>query len=75
MSLQQQFNKFEEKIKLTWNDEKLKTIREKDESIRSDIKAAFKEKGYPVKNSVFFYKDLMQQKQPLYLSMMTMILM
>lgn len=50
MSLQQQFNKFEENIKLTWNDDKLKTIREKDESIRLDIRAAFKEKGYPVKD-------------------------
>ena len=50
MSLQQQFNKFEEKIKLTWSDDKLKTIREKDESIRSDIRDAFKEKGYPVKD-------------------------
>jgi len=50
MSLQSQFSKFEEKIRLTWNDTKLKEIREKDESIRDDIKSAFKDKGYPVED-------------------------
>jgi hypothetical protein len=48
MSLQSQFSKFEEKIRLTWSDNKLKEIREKDESIREDIKSAFKDKGYSV---------------------------
>ena len=48
MSLQNQFAKFEEKIRLTWSDEKLKQIREKDESIKEDIRIAFKDKGYPV---------------------------
>jgi hypothetical protein len=48
MSLQSQFSKFEEKIRLTWNDSKLKEIREKDESIQEDIRSAFKEKGYSV---------------------------
>lgn len=49
MALQNQFIKFEEKIRLTWNDSKLKKIREKDESIRSDIRTSFKEEGYSVK--------------------------
>jgi hypothetical protein len=48
MSLQNQFSKFEEKIRLTWSDAKLKELREKDESIQGDIRSAFKEKGYPV---------------------------
>ena len=48
MSLQTQFIKFEEKIRLTWQDSRLKKIREKDESIRSDIREAFKKEGYPV---------------------------
>ena len=50
MSLQTQFIKFEKNIRLTWQDDKLKKIREKDDSIRSDIRAAFKKEGYPVKN-------------------------
>lgn len=49
MGLQQQFIKFEKKIRLTWNDDKLENIREKDESIRSDIRTAFKEKDYILK--------------------------
>jgi hypothetical protein len=49
MGLQAYFKEFEDNIRLTWSDEKLKTIREKDTSIQSDIKLAFKEKGYPVR--------------------------
>jgi hypothetical protein len=48
MSLQNQFSKFEEKIRLTWSDAKLKELREKDKSIQEDISSAFKDKGYPV---------------------------
>jgi len=48
MGLQNQFQKFNEKIQLTWADEKLKEIREKDESIKEDIRSAFKNNGYPV---------------------------
>ncbi len=48
VSLQNQFNKFDGNIYLTWQDEKLKKIREKDESIKEDIINDFKEKGYPV---------------------------
>jgi hypothetical protein len=33
MELQAHFKEFEDKIRLTWSDEKLKTIREKDTSI------------------------------------------
>jgi hypothetical protein len=48
MSLQNQFSKFEEKIRLTWFDSQLKELREKDDSIQEDIRSAFKNKGYPV---------------------------
>jgi predicted nucleotidyltransferase len=48
MSLQKQFAEFNDKIRLTWNDNKLKLIREKDESIQTDIRSAFKDAGYPV---------------------------
>jgi predicted nucleotidyltransferase len=48
MSLQNQFLKFDDNIRLTWQDDKLKAIREKDDSIQKDIRAAFKDKGYPI---------------------------
>jgi hypothetical protein len=48
MSLQNQFSKFEENIRLTWSDRKLKEIRKKGESIQEDICSAFKKKGYSV---------------------------
>jgi hypothetical protein len=54
MGLQTHFKEFEDKIRLTWSDEKLKTIREKDTSIQGDIKLAFKEKGYPV---LYFFQQ------------------
>lgn len=49
MSLQTQFTKFDENIRLTWKDEKIKKIKEKNESICDDIREKFKEKGYSVK--------------------------
>jgi len=48
MSLQNQFSKFEDKIRLTWSDSQLKELREKDNSIQEDIRSAFKKEGYPV---------------------------
>jgi len=48
MSLQTQFNKFNETISLSWQDEKIKNIREKNDSILEDIKKKFKEEGYPL---------------------------
>jgi len=48
MSLQTQFNKFNKAISLSWQDEKIKKIREKNDSILEDIKKVFKEEGYPV---------------------------
>jgi predicted nucleotidyltransferase len=48
MGLQKQFAEFNDKIRLTWKDDKLKKIREKDESIQVDIRTAFKEAGHPV---------------------------
>jgi hypothetical protein len=54
MGLQAHFKEFGDKIRLTWADEKLKTIREKDTSIQGDIKLAFKERGYPV---LYFFQQ------------------
>ena len=48
MGLQSQFNKFNENISLSWQDDRIKKIREKNESILGDIKEEFKESGYPV---------------------------
>jgi hypothetical protein len=48
MSIQKQFAKFHDAIKLTREDGRYKEAREKDDSIKSDIKAAFKDAGYPV---------------------------
>jgi hypothetical protein len=41
MSIQTQFNKFNKVISITRESEDYKAIREKDDSIRSDIKEAF----------------------------------
>ena len=48
MSIQKQFDKFHDNIKLTREDKAYKEAREKDDSIKSDIKSAFKDAGYPV---------------------------
>lgn len=48
MSIQTQFNKFNKAISISRESDDYKAIREKDESIRSDIKKAFKEAGYPI---------------------------
>lgn len=50
MSIQNQFNKFHDAIKLTRESDSYKAAREKDDSIKEDIKKAFKEEGYPVIN-------------------------
>lgn len=52
MSLQKQFNIFNKKIMVGWQDDKMKKIREKNEGengIEKQIKDKFKEEGYPVK--------------------------
>lgn len=52
MSLQKQFNKFNEEIRVTWQDSKMKEIRGKNEGengIEKQIKSKFKEEGYPIK--------------------------
>lgn len=54
MSLQKQFIKFDENIRLTWQDDKIRKIREKDESIKENIRKKFKEKGYSVQE---FFKQ------------------
>lgn len=51
MSLQTQFNKFNETLSLSWQDDKIKNIREKNDSILEDIREKFEEKGYPVVDS------------------------
>ncbi len=48
MSIQKQFSKFHDAIKLTRENASYKEAREKDDSIKVEIKAAFKEAGYPI---------------------------
>lgn len=48
MSIQTQFNKFNNTISITRESDDYKAIREKDNSIKSDIKEACKEAGYPI---------------------------
>ena len=48
MSIQKQFNKFHDAIKLTRENARYKEAREKDDSIKAEIKAAFKDAGYPI---------------------------
>jgi len=51
MGIQNQFNKFHDAIKLTRTDDAYSEAREKDDSITNEIKVAFKDAGYPVKNT------------------------
>lgn len=48
MGIQAQFDKFHDKIKLGREDDAYKKARERDDSIKEGVKAAFKEAGYPV---------------------------
>lgn len=48
MSLQRKFEKFNENIRVTWQDDKMKEIRDKNTSIETDIKNKFKDEGYTV---------------------------
>lgn len=48
MSLQKKFEKFNENIRITWQDEKMREIREKNDNIETDIKNKFKSEGYIV---------------------------
>ena len=48
MTIQRQFNKFHDKIKLGRQDDAYKKARVRDTSITSDIKKKFAEEGYPV---------------------------
>ena len=48
MGIQTHFDKFHDKIKLTREDGAYKRARERDDSIKADVKAAFSEADYPV---------------------------
>lgn len=48
MGVQTQFDKFHSKIKLGRADQAYKKARERDDSITSDVRTAFKDAGYPV---------------------------
>ena len=48
MSIQTHFNKFHDKIKLGREDDAYKKARERDDSIKAEVKTAFSEAGYPV---------------------------
>ena len=48
MGIQTHFNKFHDKIKLGREDDAYKKARERDDSIKAEVKTAFREAGYPV---------------------------
>ena len=48
MSIQTHFDKFHDKIKLGREDDAYRKARERDDSIKIDVKSAFKTAGYPV---------------------------
>ena len=48
MSIQTHFDKFHDKIKLGREDDAYRKARERDDSIKGDVKSAFKTAGYPV---------------------------
>lgn len=48
MGIQTHFNKFHDKIKLGREDDAYKKARDRDDSIKADVKTAFDEEGYPV---------------------------
>lgn len=48
MGIQTHFNKFHGKIKLGREDDAYKKARNRDDSIKRDVKAAFKDAGYPI---------------------------
>ena len=48
MSIQTHFDKFHDKIKLGREDDTYKKARDRDDSIKAEVKTAFSEAGYPV---------------------------
>ena len=48
MGIQTHFNKFHGKIKLGREDDAYKKARNRDDSIKADVKVAFKDAGYPI---------------------------
>ena len=48
MGIQTHFNKFYDKIKLSREDGAYKKARERDDSIKKEVKSAFNEAGYPI---------------------------
>ena len=48
MGIQAHFDKFHDKIKLGRKDDAYKKARDRDDSIKADVKTAFNEEGYPV---------------------------
>ena len=48
MGIQTHFDKFHDRIKLGRKDDAYKKARERDDSIKADVKAAFSDAGYPV---------------------------
>ncbi len=48
MGIQTHFDRFHDKIKLGRQDEAYKKARERDDSIKGDVKSAFRDAGYPV---------------------------
>ena len=48
MGIQTHFDKFQDRIKLGREDDRYKKARERDDSIKIDVKSAFREAGYPI---------------------------
>ncbi len=48
MSIQTHFDKFHDRIKLGRQDDAYKKARDRDDSIKAEVKTAFSEAGYPV---------------------------
>ena len=47
MGIQTHFDKFHDKIKLGRKDDAYKKARERDDSIKAEVKTAFRKAGYP----------------------------
>ena len=48
MGIQRHFNKFDDKIKLGRQDDAYKKARDRDDSIKAEVKTAYSEAGYPI---------------------------
>ena len=62
MGIQTHFDKFHDRIKLGREDDAYRKARKHDDSIKSDVKSAFKTAGYPIVND--FIQGSLVHRQP-----------